>query len=199
MQCGKELHRQNKGAYCYDCENNVFFFDRGYTCTRYGLYERSLLSDCKFRDQSHIARKIGEIMAARIALEKLDFQCIVGVPLHPTKRKKREYNQVDIMGKMMAKKLRVPYCSRVLLRNRNTKSMKALSAYERRKNVEGAFSVISEKKDRLKGRHILLIDDIYTTGSTLNACGKTLKQQGQVKEITVLTFAAGSDGFPQSL
>ncbi len=197
LRCGRERHPRNNHPLCYDCQSKEAFFDRGYTCAGYGLYERALISDFKFGDQSHLGRKIGEMMAGRIARESLNFQWILGVPLHRDKERKREYNQVELLGKTLARRLKIPYCGDVLVRNRWTPAMKHLDAYDRERNVQGAFSVISDKKSKLNKQRILLIDDIYTTGSTLNACSKTLKEEARVKDITILTFAAGPDRPPQ--
>ena len=116
---------------------------------------------------------------------------MVPVPASPDKLKKRGYNQTTLTAKYLAPRLGVPVAVDLLVRERETAAMRHLTREERRTNLLDAFAVPEERQEELTGKAILLLDDVYTTGSTANACARALKKAGASK-IIVLTFAAGT-------
>ena len=110
------------------------------------------------------------------------------MPLHSSKLKERGYNQADLLANFLAKQLNLDFAPNVLVRTRNTLSQSRLNKKERERNLVNAFVV--NKKNFVSKRVILLIDDVFTTGATVNACAQTLLQAGS-KEVFVLTLAAG--------
>lgn len=196
-KCGKILNKESHKNICNDCGETAHYFDKGYTCTQYGLYERAMIMDFKYRDKSWIGRKIGEIMAERISLENIDVDMVIPVPVHKSRMEERGYNQAEILARVVAKGLGKPMETGLIERKEETKAMKDLGRWERIENTKNAFSIVSEKKSTIEGSKILLIDDIYTTGATLDGCCKVLKNAG-VERANVLTFAAGGD-VPASL
>lgn len=201
--CGKPLAREDNRSLCYDCRSKVHYFDKGFTCAGYGLYERSLMMDMKYRGKSYIGRIMGKILADRFyiavdtysALSEIDY--IVPVPVHKSRMRERGYNQAAIMAKELAEEIGVPVKQGILKRTRGTRAMKGLNPQERQGNVEEAFSVTSVKEPNIRGKRILIIDDIYTTGSTMDACSKALKNNG-ARAVYVMTFAAGKNVIPGS-
>ncbi len=118
--------------------------------------------------------------------EKADV--IVPVPLHRWRLLRRRYNQAALMGRVITKVTGKPMIADALTRTRSTPSQGHLKAGERRANVSKAFAVHPKRKQALAGKNIVLIDDVYTTGSTVRECAKALLAKG-AKEVFVLTLA----------
>ncbi|MBU4310524.1 ComF family protein [bacterium] len=115
-----------------------------------------------------------------------DFDLVLPVPLYRSKRKEREFNQAEVFARIIDRHYSLPLSHENLLRIRDTRTMSGLNPEERRRNVKGAFSV--KRQEEVKNKRILLIDDICTTGATVDECSKVLLTAG-VKEVTVLTLA----------
>lgn len=191
-KCGKVLGDRYRHNLCYDCRRAEHSFDRGFTCARYSLYERSLMMDYKYRNRAYIGRQLGDILYDRMKEEDISVDFIAAVPIHSSRKRIRGYNQAEIMAVQLSRRWGIPVKKNLLIRKKATKAMKGLSSYERRENVEGAFSLFSDKESTIAGRNILLVDDIYTTGSTFDSCSRVLKRAGAGK-VYVLTFAAGGN------
>jgi ComF family protein len=117
---------------------------------------------------------LGELLASRIN-EFLPFDCLVPVPLHRSRIRERGFNQAAILANVAGELLGVPV-EEVLARNRDTGHQARLGADDRRVNVRGAFAVPNQ--NAVAGRRLVLVDDVMTTGSTLNACAKVLIEAG---------------------
>lgn len=115
------------------------------------------------------------------------FDLIVPVPLHPRKRQQRGYNQADSFARGLAQALNLPWSNQILKRTRFTSSQTHKSRPERWENVADVFQVINPAK--IQNKKILLVDDVITTGATLEACGLTLLRAG-CDQISVCTIAA---------
>lgn len=189
-KCGKILEETYKNDYCYDCMDTKHVFRKGYTCSRYGLYERAVMMDYKYNDKSYIGRKLAEIMADRMKKEEIIWDMVIPVPAHPSREKKRGYNQSELLAKYFAEKADIPFDGTILIRNKNTEPMKALDLAERRSNVKNAFCIKKGREKYIIDKEILLVDDIFTTGSTLDSCSLELIRKG-ASAVDVLTFAAG--------
>ena len=109
------------------------------------------------------------------------------MPLHWTRKWSRGFNQAELLARVVSKHTALPVLS-VLLRKRSTKAQAGLSDAERRANLDGAFQVPIPLRSKIAGKHILLIDDVLTTGTTLSAASRTLRRAG-ASRITVLTVA----------
>ncbi|MBI4842921.1 MAG: ComF family protein [Nitrospirae bacterium] len=112
----------------------------------------------------------------------------VPVPLYTKRLKERGFNQSALLGKHIANRAGVPLMLNVLVRSRNTLPQVGLSAKERRKNIMNAFDVVSHES--VKGKKVMLIDDVFTTGATVNECSKVLKKAG-AEEVFVVTLTHG--------
>ena len=185
--CGRPLGEEG-ASLCDDCSMYERHFDRGFTCATYGLYERKIISDFKKGGRVYLARILGKIMYDRMALEDVKIDGIISIPIYKDRLKERGFNQTDLIGKYLSKESGWPLMKDVVSRTRQTESMKKLDKWERKKNMENAFKV--ENKERVSGKNILVIDDIFTTGATLDECSRVLKEAGALN-VYILTFAAG--------
>ncbi len=122
----------------------------------------------------HYSRLLGEKLAGSELFRDVDL--VVPVPLHWTRQWKRGYNQADIIAQEVAAVLGAEHKARLLVRNRRTQTQTVLSVEEKKRNVEGAFSVNRRAVPSNKPHHILLVDDMMTTGSTLAACHAALRE-----------------------
>ncbi|MDY2960211.1 MAG: hypothetical protein SOR72_05370 [Hornefia sp.] len=161
-------------------------------CVEYGIYGRTLIFSLKYKNKKYIARDIGKIMADRLAFSHVDFDLIVPVPLSPAKKSARGFNQSFLIGKYLSKETGKPVIENLLYRNRDTLPMRGLSPEERRQNIKGAIS-LDEKTFRkykagISGKKILLVDDIYTTGSTAAECARALNLT-EPEAVIFLAFA----------
>jgi ComF family protein len=147
-----------------------------------------LIHQLKYKNRQKIGKILGQWLAEDIIVqnrfEKFDF--IIPVPLHPDKLKKRGYNQVTTFGKSMATKLGSTLLENVLVCVSKSKTQTFKNRFERTLNIEEKFDI--SDADMLKNKHILLIDDIITTGSTLEACSIQLLRIPNIK-ISIATIA----------
>lgn len=150
---------------------------------------QELLHHIKYRGRQKLAFAFGEWYGETLKAKgatKVDL--IIPVPLHQKKMKKRGFNQSDAWGQGLGKVLGVPCSSQFLLRVRHTDTQTRMSRMERLLNVEKAFE-LKQCKD-LEGKHILLVDDVLTTGATLEACGqKILEIEGTSLSMATLAIA----------
>lgn len=116
-----------------------------------------------------------------------DIDVIIPVPLHPFKKWKRGYNQANVIAKAIGKELEIPVLNGILVRTTFTSTQTTKDPLHRWKNVEKAFKL--RRGDRIKGFHILLVDDVLTTGATLEACGTALlRAEGCTVSVATLAF-----------
>jgi ComF family protein len=158
------------------------------------LYEGDIMAaihQFKYARKSHLANSLGFLLTsfARKWLDNTDSIVMMPVPLHPKKLRERNFNQSLLLARYAAPLLGTELDFVSLRRIKYTQPQTALKSDERRKNVRGAFEVVDSKV--VKGRSVLLVDDVTTTGSTLNECARTLKRAG-AREVFCLTLARTS-------
>ena len=140
-----------------------------------------LIHELKYKNQQQVGTFIGDWLGDQL-IESGRFatiDCIIPVPLHPKKLKIRGYNQVTTFGESLAKKLAIPYYSTILIRVSTTKTQTKKLRFDRWKNVHELFHV--QNNFTLENKHILLIDDVITTGATLEACYEALNKTKNLK------------------
>lgn len=146
---------------------------------------RTLLHDLKYRGRRSLARPIGRWLARELQRQGCFLpQLVVPVPLHRNREKERGFNQSALLARQAARELNIPFSS-LLVRSRETESQTKISRRERLLNVRGAFSCPSEIE---AGKKILLIDDIFSTGATLNEAAKCLQRHGALIYGTVVAY-----------
>jgi len=152
---------------------------------------QELIHQLKYRGNSeigiHLGRLYGEILKANNVFETVDL--IIPVPLHPKKEKQRGYNQSDMIAQGLSQTMSIPWQRDILIRTEYTTSQTKKSNFDRFENVKKAFAI--SNPNLLKNKHILLVDDVLTTGATLEACAlKLLEIEGCRVSIVVLAIAA---------
>ena len=130
----------------------------------------------KYNRQFKLGMFLGEILGEEIRSKKWVIDLIVPVPIHHLRKAERGYNQTDYIVKGLNTSLKIPCSTKILKRTKHTESQTKLSMNERANNVLNTFKVITTKK--VKGKNILLVDDICTTGATLLECGIVLHKAG---------------------
>lgn len=165
----------NGNTECHECAAAA----PQYTALRsYGVYEDSLrnaILRLKYKGDIGLGEALSKHLIELYNHLKWDIDLIVPVPLGAHRGKERGYNQSGLIGKPLAYAVHKPFLPKVLQRNRETRSQVGLSAGERRANVAGAFSA---NQNLVRGRTILVIDDVTTTGSTIGACAQALCEAG---------------------
>lgn len=159
------------------------------SCTRYGLYERSLVFALKYNGRKYIARELAEMMRDRLILAEAEFDVIVPVPMFSEKERRRGFNHAALMGGYLGTLTGKPCFAHGLLRTSDTLPMRGLGPSERRSNVKDKFACNEKYVTMLKGKRVLLLDDFYTTGSTAGECFRALKT-AEPKDVLFLAFAA---------
>lgn len=131
----------------------------------------------KYRNHQAVAAVLAGFLADSFQQNALAATVVVPVPLHSARLKERGYNQCELLARHLAPALNLPLNAASVQRTRKTKSQMTLSADERLLNMQNAFSCVD---DRLAAQAVLLIDDVCTTGATLDACAQAIKQSGAV-------------------
>jgi ComF family protein len=192
-KCSKPIELEEM-EYCNDCAQKNFHFQKGYAVWLYDDVMKRSIANFKYHGRKEYAKfYIQEIV--RIygkTLKQLMPDVIVPVPIHKSKYLKRGYNQADILARGLGKELNIPVLSRLLIRNKNTLPQKQLSDKERLRNLTKAFIFDEITADNYKKNlnNILLVDDIFTTGSTIEACTNVLRVQG-IENIYFITLCIG--------
>ena len=163
-------------------------YARARAVVRYDDVARRLIHRFKYKDGLEAAPQMAAMM--RRSGRNLFAECdiIVPVPLYRTRLWQRRYNQAAVLALEIARKTGLGFEPQVLDRVRKTKSQVGLNAAQRRRNVAGAFAINESAYERISGKHVLLVDDVITTGATIEACARTLLSGG-AGLVNVLAFA----------
>lgn len=174
--CGGPLIQETEVGVCYNCQKSVSHLENCEACFDYSGIGKDLIMDLKYKRHTYLGEILAEMMRDVIlATRSQEIDLIVSVPLHRNRLRQRGFNQMDLIGKPLSNMLRVPYSHEALVRSKNTPRLKGLDRLERKALMDGLF--LADKKQVL-GKRILLIDDIFTTGATMNACAKALFESG---------------------
>lgn len=180
--------------YCFDCERKHHHYQKGYALWVYDKPMQKSIADFKFKGRREYSDFYINELVKRFGhdIKQLKPDVLVPVPIHKDKRLQRGYNQAEIIAKGLGKELNIPVLSELLQRNKNTLPQKQLNDKERLKNLEKAFNLSNEeyKKYRNIIHKVLLVDDIYTTGSTIEACTNILMENG-ITEVYFVSICIG--------
>ena len=173
---------------CGRCIQKLPDYDYAHSLFRYEDDIIGLVHQLKFSEKITYARSIGEMFLSAVNSE-VTFNgespdCLLPVPLHSSRLRKRGFNQSIEIARVLSKKKDIPIEHKAVVRMRSTPPQTGLNAKQRSKNVKGAFTLVN----KIQGKHVLIIDDVVTTGSTVNELAKLLKRSG-VERVGVLSIA----------
>ena len=192
--CGKPIEQGEK-EYCFDCSRKKHFFIQGKSTLIYDLTMRESIGRFKYNGRREYVDFYSEIICGlhKDWIKKIKPDALVPVPLHIKRLRQRGFNQAEILADKIGEKLEIQVINGLLLRQKDTLPQKGLSSKDRKKNVSNAFFVPTEEF-RLyhQIKCVIIIDDIYTTGSTADACAEVLKDVG-VEKVYFLSICIGKD------
>jgi ComF family protein len=174
-----------EGALCGACNHTQPPYKTARSVFVYAPESKDLILKFKHTDRIHSAPLFADWMAG--LLEDIEDPLCIPVPLHWTRLFMRTYNQAGLLAQKIAKNHKWTYSPSLLIRKRRTPSQGHLSKKQREKNINNAFAVPAKKKKELLNKTIVLVDDVFTTGVTLNACSKTLLKAG-AREVHAVTL-----------
>lgn len=186
--CGIPFVGAGTDHFCGGCLKHPPGFDAARAALIYEGHGRRLIHAFKYSHKIHLRRPLGLLTAQSLAgfVAARGPDLIVPVPLHVKRLRERGFNQAVLLGEVLAQVWRIPLHRQAMGRIRWTEPQINLTAEQRRDNVKGAFAV--RDSAAVAGKRVLLVDDVFTTGSTVEECAKMLKKSG-AGHVTVVTVA----------
>lgn len=187
MKCGRPIKESGK-EYCYDCGTRPHFFDKGRVAFEYDGVAQSIYR-FKYNGRAEYARFFGEEIVKSLGeqIKEWNADAIIPVPIHKNRRKKRGYNQAELLAKSIGKFTKIPVRTDIVAREVDTKPLKLLNPSERQNNLKKAFKIM---ENDVKLKTLIIVDDIYTTGTTIDTVARELKENG-VRSVCFVTITAG--------
>jgi len=193
--CSKCHHpfevESNKSTLCINCITNKIYFKKSTSILIYNKTSGTLISKLKYKDQTNIAKFAAKLMSehSQDFLKENNIDLIVSIPMHKKKLQQRKYNQSALLAKKLAQLNNIEFILDFLIKTKNTKPQTTLKQKDRKTNLQNTFSLnLKYSLKNFRNKNILLIDDVFTTGSTLNECAKILVKN-EIKNIYCLTLA----------
>jgi ComF family protein len=187
--CGTTFSDSPAGSHlCGDCLENEPYFSRARAVFSYETIILDVIHQFKYGSNISVGALLASLMAD-FSFPDVDFSdhsLIIPVPLHIKRLRQRGFNQSLLLARALAKKWQIPVNFSLLKRHKFTLTQTGLHKTDRKQNIKGVFEV-SDKKN-IADKNVILVDDVYTTGATINECAKTLTKAGAQK-VTVLTLA----------
>ena len=187
MKCGKEIGSRDQ-EYCTDCIRRKKSFERGFALLNYDSRAAVSMAAVKYHNKREYLDFYARAAALRFEKQfrQAGIQVIVQVPVHASRLKTRGFNQAAVLAEKLSAELGIPW-EELLIRVKKTDPQKSLGSAERLKTLRGAFEAEQEAG---KWERVLLVDDIYTTGSTAEICSRALLKTG-VKQVFVFAVCIG--------
>ena len=187
IRCGKEIISSDD-AYCDDCKCEREFVSGRALCN-YTDNMANIILKIKYGNKREYIEGFAKLLTIRYKkfIEAANIDCIIPVPLHSSKQRQRGFNQSEILARCLSKYLNIPVYTKYLYRVKKTKDQKGLNRNERLHNLDNAFVVKGFLKEV---KNVLIVDDVYTTGTTIEKCAKILKDAG-ANEVYFLTICTG--------
>lgn len=187
MKCGKQL-REAKGEYCEDCLKKKHLYLQGTALYEYGSMADSLFR-FKYAGRQEYALFYGKELCERKGkwLSALKPDALIPVPIHSSRKRMRGYNQAELLAREVSKRTGIPLYTGLIGRIKKTLPQKELTDRERQNNLKRAFKIL---QNDVKLSTIVIIDDIYTTGSTIDAMAEVLKEAG-IPNVYYMALAVG--------
>lgn len=187
-KCGKQIEKEEQ-EYCRDCQRFSHAFDKGAAVFAYDDIMRRSISMFKYHNRREYAKVYAVEMYrnCQYFLKLASPEVILPVPVHRKKKRQRGFNQAELLAKELGKLTGIPVDTTYLIRTENTAPQKELTRQQRKLNLKKAFEVCKNGKHY---QRVLLIDDIYTTGATIDAISEILREN-QTRIIFFLTLCVG--------
>ncbi len=187
-KCGKPLMKDNQ-EYCWDCGHHHHYYDRGFAVWEHSPAVGKAIYQFKYHNRRIYSRFFAKEMVTSYGtyINQWNIDLIVPIPISKKRKRQRGYNQTELLAKEISRLTGISYETKGLVRIKETVAQKKLNVRQRRYNLLHAFVW---NKEKLQGKNVLLIDDIYTTGSTIDICSHILKQNG-AKNVYFLTISIG--------
>lgn len=189
LSCGKFFSGSGEPHYCRQCVEQRPAFSCHRSCGLYAGKLKDIIILYKYRGFSVLGDFLAEFVIKSLGKEESlwwETDAILPVPLHPEKKKERGFNQSQILAKELARRKQIRLVEDQLVKVRRTLPQTSLEAKERENNLKGVFEI--KDSEKIKGRIVLLVDDVFTTGSTLQECSLALRTAGAL-EVRALTVA----------
>lgn len=184
-KCGRIL---GETGICFGCEREKYYFDEVYSVFKYNDILHHIIYEFKYGQGTYLAKYLGEIMSDYIKTYQLSFDYILFVPIGKKRFKERGYNQAKLLAQEISDNLNIPIID-CFKRKINTKFLAKLTGIERKREIEGAFEIADNQSlDFLEEKKVIIVDDIFTTGFTVNELAKVLKNCITVEKTMVLTL-----------
>lgn len=189
LKCGKHMEDERE-EYCKGCRTGVHWFEQGrglflYSSVAVSIYRFKYAGRqeyaCFYAEQ--IVKELGKTIRTWHA------DALVPVPIHYTRKRERGYNQAEVLAREIGKRMGIPVAANLLKRVRKTLPQKLLDSKERQNNLKKAFKI---KRNDVKLKRVIIVDDIYTTGSTIDACAAELKSAA-VEKVYFIAAAIGKE------
>jgi len=173
---------------CGYCQNLKFHFTRAFAACRAEGVVRACIHRLKYNREMYYVPHLADwlAVAGKRWIDWTQVDAIVPVPLHPVKQRGREFNQAEVLARELSREVSRPMLIKCVRRVKATKSQTRLDAKSRRENLRGAFAA----RSKLDGQRVVLVDDVFTTGATLDACASILLRSGAT-DVIALTVARG--------
>lgn len=198
-KCGRMLAPENPKEYCRDCQSIEHIFEKGYACALYDEDVAEIIRGMKYKNNAHFAESISKLMESRFCAEADNntgelpqYDLITCIPMNKNKKIIRGYDQAELIAINLAEKICIPYEKDLIQRVIDTPVMSNLGIEERNLNLKDAFVIKCDMINKIKNSKILIIDDVFTTGSTADACSAKLIDAG-AKSVDLFVFAIGDD------
>jgi ComF family protein len=177
---------KNMADYCDRCQNENYNFDLARAPFEYAGEVVHIVHRLKYGGARYLAETFAQFMADTYFEQKLEADFVTFIPMYHKKEKNRGYNQAELIAKSVAEIIGLPLIP-TLERVKQTTNFAKMNRSQRAEAVKGVYA-LSVDKSELKGKRVLLIDDVFTTGATVNECSALLKS-AKCNKVSILTFA----------
>lgn len=176
LKCGKPIMKK-EDEFCPDCFKEERPYEYGFSLCKYDAVSSKIIFDLKYNNKRLYAESFAHLMMAKSfeRIYSMQAECLIPVPVHKSRFRERGYNQAELTARYLSEISGISLCTDLLYRDKNTLAQKKLNPKERMKNLGSAFKC-RENVRNIKSA--VIVDDIYTTGSTVCACAKALKEAG---------------------
>lgn len=175
---------------CENCTGRNVYYRRGLTLFLYNDPVRKSIYRFKYAGRREYSKFYGEEICRHLGREIVQFhaQALIPVPLHKKRLRKRGFNQAELIADEVGRRLGIPVRPEIVIRQRNTEALKKMTRAERENNLKRAFKM---RENDVKLDTVIVVDDILTTGSTINEISKILREKG-IKNVYFIALASGA-------